>query len=321
MEASEHALVGWRGGQPQRVDPTEMSEARRDPAQPPRGPSRPTGSMRRPFDRLAKDALLELLRDGSRTLVPERETVGEALRVDLLCEPDPDRLDTLAPLGIVQTMVALGPCAFEFFHRSPSLDELLTCVRKSSLLRRPARLPARAEEPWLWVIASGRPGRSMSALHVDRDAGWPPGFYVAPLALRLRLVITSELLDTPDTLLLRLLGRGATLQRAKQQMVNLPARHPIRRTVWPLMVRLRLTTQNRSYLMETQDVYELWQQKVLAEGRAEGRAEAVLRVLEARGIPASDEQAAMIRACTDLAQLDVWLARAATASSVGDILG
>ena len=53
-----------------------------------------------------------------------------------------------------------------------------------------------------------------------------------------------------------------------------------------------------------------------AKGRAEGLAEAVLDVLEARGLPVSDEARARILACTDATQLAAWVRRAVTVASV-----
>lgn len=56
-------------------------------------------------------------------------------------------------------------------------------------------------------------------------------------------------------------------------------------------------------------------------GRAEGKAEALLTVLSARGVSldAADEQ--RIRGCTDLAQLDEWLRRAVSVASARELLG
>ena len=57
-----------------------------------------------------------------------------------------------------------------------------------------------------------------------------------------------------------------------------------------------------------------------ALGRAEGERAALLAVLAARGIAVGDDFVARIRACNDLAQLTAWLQRAATATSLGDVL-
>jgi hypothetical protein len=56
-----------------------------------------------------------------------------------------------------------------------------------------------------------------------------------------------------------------------------------------------------------------------AKGRAEGRAEAVLDVLEARGVRVSDEARARILACTDAAQLAGWVRKAITVTSVDEL--
>jgi hypothetical protein len=56
-----------------------------------------------------------------------------------------------------------------------------------------------------------------------------------------------------------------------------------------------------------------------AEGRAEGEAESVLRVLAVRGIEVPDDARARIRACSDLRQLEVWLERAVGADSLADL--
>jgi hypothetical protein len=56
-----------------------------------------------------------------------------------------------------------------------------------------------------------------------------------------------------------------------------------------------------------------------AKGRAEGRAEAVLDVLEARGVHVSDVARARILACTDPAQLAGWVRKAITVTSVDEL--
>jgi hypothetical protein len=57
-----------------------------------------------------------------------------------------------------------------------------------------------------------------------------------------------------------------------------------------------------------------------AEGEVEGKAKAILMVLEARGIPIDSEIRARIAACSDSALLDRWIARAATAASAQEVV-
>ena len=61
--------------------------------------------------------------------------------------------------------------------------------------------------------------------------------------------------------------------------------------------------------------------RYIAQGEASGRAHAVLAVLAARQIAVPEPARAQIAGCADLAVLDRWLARAATAQSVADVLG
>lgn len=88
--------------------------------------------------------------------------------------------------------------------------------------------------------------------------------------------------------------------------------------------------------MDTQKLYEEWQNKVeargkargraqgraqgRAEGEAKGRAEALLRILDARNLAVSRNQLAKVRACTDIAILDQWIVRAITAESTREVL-
>ena len=53
---------------------------------------------------------------------------------------------------------------------------------------------------------------------------------------------------------------------------------------------------------------------------AEGKAEAILRVLDARRFAVSDAQRARVLACSDAALLDRWLDRAVTAASADEAL-
>jgi predicted transposase YdaD len=77
-------------------------------------------------------------------------------------------------------------------------------------------------------------------------------------------------------------------------------------------------------MTEAQMEIERWlaqgEAKGEAKGRAVGRAEALVAMLTARGLPLSEDLRARILGCTDIATLDRWIVRAATASSAADAL-
>jgi hypothetical protein len=60
--------------------------------------------------------------------------------------------------------------------------------------------------------------------------------------------------------------------------------------------------------------------KYVAEGKTEGKAEALSAILGARGLSVSEELRQRILACRDAAALDRWIARAATAASIEQAL-
>jgi Putative restriction endonuclease len=55
------------------------------------------------------------------------------------------------------------------------------------------------------------------------------------------------------------------------------------------------------------------------EGRSEGQAESILKILAARGINVGEAQRQEILLCRDPERLDLWLSRAVAASSVDDV--
>jgi hypothetical protein len=56
-----------------------------------------------------------------------------------------------------------------------------------------------------------------------------------------------------------------------------------------------------------------------AEGKAEGEGDAILLVLQARGLPVTGEQQRRITGCTDLDQLKRWVARAVVVDAADDL--
>ena len=57
----------------------------------------------------------------------------------------------------------------------------------------------------------------------------------------------------------------------------------------------------------------------IAEGEARGKAEAVLKLLDARGLAATDEQRQQVTSSTNAAQLDLWFDRAITAGTAAEV--
>jgi predicted transposase YdaD len=87
--------------------------------------------------------------------------------------------------------------------------------------------------------------------------------------------------------------------------------------------RLRVLTRSlgpraeEAYMTGAQILREEGRREGRAEGEARGKAQAVLAVLEARGLRVSDEQRARIAGCTDLDELERWVRKAVTVKTAG----
>jgi hypothetical protein len=59
---------------------------------------------------------------------------------------------------------------------------------------------------------------------------------------------------------------------------------------------------------------------IYKKGEAEGKAEGILAVLVARGIPVSDAIRERVLGCTDIETLDAWIQRAAVVSTAAAVV-
>jgi len=142
------------------------------------------------------------------------------------------------------------------------------------------------------------------------------------------VVVANELPVEPATLWLRLLGRGHVQAQAVRELAALGERDPLRDATLELLIAWQQSLpppaeqseDERELTMNLERVYERWERKTLARGKAEGKAEAVLAVLDARGLAVTSAQRKQVLACTDAALLDAWLRAAVTTSSVKALL-
>lgn len=90
------------------------------------------------------------------------------------------------------------------------------------------------------------------------------------------------------------------------------------RTRWEAFMTTSVDYEFRSELLR--DLADRYTKLGEARGQARGEAQAVLTVLEGRGVTLPADIRERILACADLAQLDTWLRRAGTAATVDDVI-
>jgi hypothetical protein len=305
--------------------------------------------MHHPFDQFFKGVMGWCIAPESEVEL-ERAVHVPVQRIDLAYSarssvPVPD-------LGLVGEMLALGPGMMEYFARGPSPGDVKACVRKRLAYEHERardaerrRLPAPAE-PWLWILCPRQPREALQAYAAAPMTGWPPGVWQSWREPRMRFVVLSALPETPETLLLRIFGRGATMARAIAQIDALPAGHLLRGRLEPALLAfepllMQISRSDMHPLLEQiRQNYEAWERRALQkgealgrkegreegrkEGRKKGREEALRDVLiglltqRFGGVP-PERALARIHAA-DADTLARWTSRVLTAASLDDVL-
>jgi hypothetical protein len=285
--------------------------------------------MRNPFDRFFKQLGRKLLSPAG-PVETDAEVSPDTRRIDLWCNPDPKRArKVLTPLGLFGRM-AMRACVLEHYHRTPSVELVAdSIVRHRLFCRELARRKPPPPPPIQWVLSSGRAAEALSGLRFRRSR-LGRGIYEAPAVWRTRLVVLSELPETRDSLLLRLLGAGRTLRRAVAEAARLPEEAPERRLALQLLVELRLevpadpakqTRHEQEFLMSTVDVDRYLsdiKRAGVEEGLKRGRdefADAVLSVCRTRFGSAPAALTSAVKAASDAAELRRLLDLVTTLSS------
>jgi hypothetical protein len=251
----------------------------------------------------------------------ERAVHVPAQRIDLAYQPR-----ARAPeLGIVDRMAAQGPGMLEYFADEPSGEDIRACVRKRLNYEHERVLEAQRNgdsapaEPRLWLLTANRPRAAKGLLPMTR---WPRGCWRFRADAHMHLVVLDELPHGVDTLPLRLLGRGSTLQRALAELHDLPRDHVLRTRGEPVLVAFRQfvmqdleRTDDMDALDHAYELYREWQQRT----REDALRDALVHFMTRRFGELPADASARI-ASADHATLLRWLEQVLTAQSVEDIL-
>ncbi|ERN42869.1 hypothetical protein KR51_00003970 [Rubidibacter lacunae KORDI 51-2] len=241
---------------------------------------------RQAHDALAKQFLADLLEPLGRS-ISSLDVADEPRQVDVFFEPAfppvpaPELLGTIARIASV-------PCALEVFRNAPTIVEFQTCLLKLYTLRAGGLRRARRDRkplsenalPPLWVLSPTLSPAFLKRFAASDRPDWLPGVYSTPDGYRAHLVAIHQLPATPETLMLRVLGRGQVQRAAIEEVRSLPGSPTIERVLallenWRYTIQLR---ENRSedeeeVLMNLSPAYLRWREAHLQEGRQEGLQE------------------------------------------------
>lgn len=251
-------------------------------------------------DKFAKDYLEELLKDYGEVKASEKIS-GEIKEIDVLFTPNKQQNSNLQILGLLGRF-AENPAIIEPFRNPASSDEICDCLLKLLEVKASLRREAKAnktklqdsEIPKLWILTPTVSETRLSSFGTMQRSDWLSGLHFLPDALRTAIVAIHQLPQIPETLWLRLLGRGNVQSQAIIELQALPLNHPYQKATLELVYNLRenlrvnqeLETDDRELVMRLEPLYQRDREQAKQEGRQEGRQQGeqdlILRQLNRR---------------------------------------
>jgi hypothetical protein len=238
-------------------------------------------------DQLAKQYLQDFL-EPVGTVERSFEIPGEAKHADIWFVPNQDTA-LRQDLGLLGRLLTT-PCILEPFSGAPSRQEVKICLLKLLWMQEDQR---RRQVPTnslarLWILASRMDAPVIADFGGHPNPDWPAGVYLTAAELNTVFVVINQLPITPDTLWIRLLGRGKTLEEAITQLLTLPKDDNRRAQALKLLTNWRVSLQlknpqeeeERELMATLSQAYLEWEQRTRAEGEQRGaQREAVALIL------------------------------------------
>ncbi|MDJ1174837.1 hypothetical protein [Roseofilum capinflatum] len=240
---------------------------------------------RQPHDQFAKQYLKELL-EPLGTVEISREIPGETLQIDLIFEPSPEPPSNPPALGLLSQLAA-EPCLLEPYRNCPTNPEIRNCILKlfhvhAELQRQTKREGKTLDEqqlPRLWILTPTASQRLMEELGAKENTEYGyRGIYRLAQINQTGIIAINQLPEIPETLWLRMLGKGGTQKRAIEEVLELPREDPQRLNIlelvgiWRINVasKIELNEEDRELIMELSPAYIKWREDTLQEGIRQG---------------------------------------------------
>ncbi|MBD2185959.1 hypothetical protein H6S82_23070 [Planktothrix sp. FACHB-1355] len=246
-----------------------------------------------PYDRFAKDYLKELLKPLGE-VEASKEVPGEVRQIDVWFTPyPPGQRGDAEVLGLLGRFASI-PSIFEPFRNAVSPSQIRGCMGKlfdihAYSQRESQRNNTRLDEadlPTLWILSPTVSATILNGCKAEADENnWPTGVYFLGEILKTAIVVIHQLPRTPETLWLRLLGKGNVQKQAINEIGTLPPNHPLRSNALLLLANLQATIEasqnidreDRELAMELSPLLLQWRDEAIQEGEERGLQRGVMR--------------------------------------------
>ncbi len=238
-----------------------------------------------PYDSFAKDYFKELL-SPLGSVETSKDVAGEIREIDVYFAPNADAQIDKSFLGLLGRF-AETKALIEPYRNAPTKSEVRSCSTK--LFETCARFEREAKRndtlidedslPRLWILSPTASKDFLEGFGGElNETLWGSGIYFFDKSWRSAIVVIHQLPVTPETLWLRLLGKGKVQQRAIEEVQALDITNPLRSKAIDLLANLKTTlelnqgldVEDRDLVMQLSPIYEQRLAEAIQQGRQEG---------------------------------------------------
>ncbi|RUT04583.1 hypothetical protein DSM106972_041520 [Dulcicalothrix desertica PCC 7102] len=208
---------------------------------------------------------------------------AEIREIDVYFAPSSQSPQGTMQIGLLGRL-ALQPALIEPFRNAATRSEIRSCMGKlftlfADMQRQSKTRILESGLPRLWILTPTASKAILGGLNANSDEdNWGRGVYFLGDALKSVVIVIHQLPRTPDTLWLRILGRGRVREQAVRELEALPENNALRKKAIELLLSLKTTLEVREDLKKDKDerklimqLSPLYEQKLADVKQAERR--------------------------------------------------
>ncbi|TAE57427.1 MAG: hypothetical protein EAZ87_16220 [Nostocales cyanobacterium] len=241
-------------------------------------------------DQFAKQYLTEIFTPYGKVEVSQ-DIISEKRQIDVLFTPfsNPENIEKLGLLGKMGTYA--NSIVFEPFRNPVDRSEIRSCMGKlfdihANLERQAKRNNTRINEnqlPFLWILTPTASEEIFKGVDLSLEyQTWGKGVYLLDEVSRTGIIVIHQLPSTPETLFLRVLGRGKVQRKAVEELEALANNNPqlenVIQLVHDLIAMLSARQQkekdidqdDQELIMKLSEMYQELLEQIKEEKRQEG---------------------------------------------------
>ena len=230
----------------------------------------------------------------------------ETLEIDLLFVGNPQsKAWTTEDLGVFDQMMRVHPTiVIEHYSGYLNADHIIRCITRMDLYVSGEKKEAKkrgerfsnTQRPFTWMLATGCSLAILRSFGAILDSEMGAGIYRLVSGLRMGVVVIRELLEPPETLWLRGLGKDKTLTHAFSNISKLPETKRERNDIVEVCIKhfkylaeksgTGLSEQEENFMKTMQEIDTIYRAEKY-QAKLSGACDIVLRQLTRRMGPLS----------------------------------